>query len=58
MSTTDPFEPYIHLMNMTLATWATHLVVAQKVGEAVSDFYARTASTRVDDAAVRRDGGG
>jgi hypothetical protein len=37
-------DPYIQLVNMALATWTTHVVVAQKLGEALSHVYVRSAT--------------
>jgi hypothetical protein len=36
---------YLQLVYMALATWTTHMVVAQNVGEALSRFYERTAAS-------------
>jgi hypothetical protein len=50
-------EAYAQLMNMALATWTTHMVVAQKMSEALSHFYARSATPSGSgerDPAVRR----
>jgi hypothetical protein len=37
-------EAYTQLTYMALATWTTHMVVAQNVIEAVTHFYARSAA--------------
>ena len=37
-------KAYMQLMYMALATWTTHVVAAQKVSEALSHLYARSAT--------------
>ena len=47
-------KAYLQLMYMALATWTTHMVVAQNVSEALSHFYERTAETPPEPAPRER----
>jgi hypothetical protein len=41
---------YLQLVYMAMATWTTHMVVAQNVGDALSRFYDRTPETPPESA--------